>query len=455
MPPTKRPRLSGDENDDAASSSSSDERSFVNADSDAPNSSAETDSDAESLPTEDEITEAHRSVKSRKTQKRKRRATSPSRFGTALQALLNTDAPTSQPLALKPSVAKRRTDEKLETKAKKLLEGEKKEREEKNHIQDVIGGWGTERERSLRKVAQRGVVKLFNAIQQTQAAAAVAQKETKAQRGSGKPTLPKPTLDSKKKKKNAAPSGNTEKTLNQDTFLQMIKAGGVPPNAQKIAIRKEEWDKRLHEVQINKHDLNRLVMDYLVIEGYKTAAEEFSKEADLLLPADSRSIEDRTIIREALQRGDVEEAIMRVNELDPEILDTQPKLYFRLQQQKLIEYIRQGHIAEALEFAQQELAPRGEEEPEFLLELERTMALLAFESTATIPPAIAELLSPAQRLKTAGELNAAILEKFSHGKEAKLVALIKLLCWGEAALEEKAEFPKVDLRNGLHPEGSR
>lgn len=63
-------------------------------------------------------------------------------------------------------------------------------------------------------------------------------------------------------------------------------------------------------------------MDYLVIEGYKTAAEEFSKEADLSLPVDSRSIEDRTIIREALQRGDVEEAIMRVNELDPEVSRT-------------------------------------------------------------------------------------------------------------------------------------
>ena len=126
-----------------------------------------------------------------------------------------------------------------------------------------------------------------------------------------------------------------------------------------------------------------------------------------------------------------------------QILDTNPSLFFRLQQQKLIELIRQGRIVEALQFAQEELAPRGEERPEFLAELERTMALLAFESTPSVPPAIAELLSPAQRLKTAGELNAAILENFSHGKEAKLVALIKLLCWGEATLEEKAEFPKV------------
>lgn len=80
------------------------------------------------------------------------------------------------------------------------------------------------------------------------------------------------------------------------------------------------------------------------------------------------------------------------------------------------------------------------------------MALLAFDSSPAVPPAIAELLSPAQRMKTAGELNAAILESFSHGKEAKLVGLIKLLCWGEHMLGEKAEFPKVGLsfRIGTH-----
>ena len=60
-------------------------------------------------------------------------------------------------------------------------------------------------------------------------------------------------------------------------------------------------------------------MDYLIIEGYKSAAEEFSKEADLNSPVDFQSIEDRTSIRDAVQRGDVEEAIMRVNDLNPEV----------------------------------------------------------------------------------------------------------------------------------------
>lgn len=71
------------------------------------------------------------------------------------------------------------------------------------------------------------------------------------------------------------------------------------------------------------------------------------------------------------------------------------------------------------------------------------MALLAFEFSPLTPPAISELLSPVQRMKTAGEVNSAILESLSQGKEAKLVGLLKLRQWGENLLGERAEFPKV------------
>ena len=46
---------------------------------------------------------------------------------------------------------------------------------------------------------------------------------------------------------------------------------------------------------------------------------------------------------------------------EKQILDTNPQLFFHLQQQRLIELIRAGKVEEALEFAQEELAPRGEE----------------------------------------------------------------------------------------------
>ena len=105
--------------------------------------------------TEDEIAQA-KFVKSKKTLKRKHRATDASNFGATLQSLLKTDTPSGLPLSLKPSVAKKRNDEKLELRAKKLLKGEKKSKEEVGRIKDVIGGWGGESERALRKVAQRG-----------------------------------------------------------------------------------------------------------------------------------------------------------------------------------------------------------------------------------------------------------------------------------------------------------
>lgn len=66
-------------------------------------------------------------------------------------------------------------------------------------------------------------------------------------------------------------------------------------------------------------ELNALVMDYLVIGGYKTAAELFAREADVSPPVDLQSIESRMCIREALQRGDVQDAITRVNDLNPEV----------------------------------------------------------------------------------------------------------------------------------------
>ncbi|KAG8984545.1 hypothetical protein FRB90_005246, partial [Tulasnella sp. 427] len=182
-------------------------------------------------------------------------------------------------------------------------------------------------------------------------------------------------------------------------------------------------------------------MDYLVIEGYKSAAEEFSKEAGLNHTVDLGTIETRMNIREAVQRGDVEQAIELVNDIDPTILDSNPSLLFHLQQQRLIEYIRHGKTTEALAFAQTELAPRGENNPEFLTELEHTMALLAFDvDNSGTPEQIVELLTQSQRLKTAGELNAAILEALNQGRETKLLALATVVAPERRQTPTRAEF---------------
>ena len=176
---------------------------------------------------------------------------------------------------------------------------------------------------------------------------------------------------------------------------------------------------------------------------------------------------------------------LTINGLNQQILDNDPSLLFHLQQQRLVELIRKGQIAEALIFAQQELAPRGEENPAFLAELESTMVLLAFDLPSTLPPtastnsksrdksstsinaqsienenlwsssslptSMKSLLHPEQRRRTALEVNAAILSSQSYSPSAKLPNLIRMLAWGEQMLEEKNDFPKLDLKGLLTP----
>lgn len=63
----------------------------------------------------------------------------------------------------------------------------------------------------------------------------------------------------------------------------------------------------------------------------------------------------------------------------------------------MIELIRGERIEEALAFAQSHLSESGETDPSVLGELERTLALLAFEDPASSP--FGDLLKPAHRNK--------------------------------------------------------
>lgn len=114
----------------------------------------------------------------------------------------------------------------------------------------------------------------------------------------------------------------------------------------------------------------------------------------------------------------------------------------------MIELIRGRKIGEALDFAQTHLAERGEENGEILSELEKTLALLAFEFPEKSP--YGELLNPAQRQKVASELNAAVLEEEHKESTPKLSNLIKLLFWSQNELSaKKVKFPRlVDVANG-------
>nr|KAJ0217254.1 hypothetical protein LSAT_V11C300119790 [Lactuca sativa] len=101
-----------------------------------------------------------------------------------------------------------------------------------------------------------------------------------------------------------------------------------------------------------------------------------------------------------------------------QILDTNPQLFFHLQQQNS-GICTGGACSKVIIFnlicpkcpLSDKLPPLQQS---FLEELERTVALLAFVDVKNSP--IGDLLDISQHLKTASEVNAAILTSQSHEK---------------------------------------
>lgn len=136
-------------------------------------------------------------------------------------------------------------------------------------------------------------------------------------------------------------------------------------------------------------------MNYLVTEGFKEAADKFRAESGVEPCSDLSTLDDRIKVREAVLSGNIQVAIALVNELYPELLDSDRLLCFHLQQQHLIELIRSKDVAAALDFAQTHLAEKSEDCADIRSQLEQTLALLAFEDPESSP--FGELMHISQR----------------------------------------------------------
>jgi len=165
---------------------------------------------------------------------RKRKRNDPEAFATSMSKILNSKLSTSKrsdPVLSRSVVAqqtsKEITDQALEQKARKKLREEKRGALDKGRVKDVLGASTAfdaangdsapaqsvaeimETERRLRKTAQRGVVKLFNAVRAAQVKGEQAAKEAQKQGVVG--------------------FGRREEKVNEMTkkgFLELIAGGG-------------------------------------------------------------------------------------------------------------------------------------------------------------------------------------------------------------------------------------
>lgn len=69
-------------------------------------------------------------------------------------------------------------------------------------------------------------------------------------------------------------------------------------------------------------DINLIVMDYLISEGYPLAAKRFANEANInQVNGDTEHIQERVEIRNAILEGDIQTAIEKINDLNPDVSD--------------------------------------------------------------------------------------------------------------------------------------
>lgn len=98
---------------------------------------------------------------------------------------------------------------------------------------------------------------------------------------------------------------------------------------------------------------------------------------------------------------------------------------------ELVELIREcnasgdGDITPALNFAQTHLAPRAPTSPQFLEDLENTMALIVFPHDK-LGPELEPLLHPNLRREVADSVNLALLDR-----SASMKMLIRARAWAE------------------------
>lgn len=97
---------------------------------------------------------------------------------------------------------------------------------------------------------------------------------------------------------------------------------------------------RVNDVQVKRSQMNSLVMDYLLAEGFKEAAERFRVESGIQMSRLTTGsaaenvafLDQRIAVRQAIEEeGHILKAIRLINKHHPELLDKNRTLFFKLQ----------------------------------------------------------------------------------------------------------------------------
>lgn len=138
-------------------------------------------------------------------------------------------------------------------------------------------------------------------------------------------------------------------------------------------------------------------------------------------------------------------------------MDQDARLHFALLRLQLIELIRNcgdgdnANTIAAIKFASEQLGPRAPRHPEFLEDLERTMALFLYPRHELRPEQQA-LLHPDLRMEVADKVNKAVVFRQTKRREAAIRQLVKVRTWAEDSARSARKDLPARLDFGLNGE---
>ena len=211
----------------------------------------------------------------------------------------------------------------------------------------------------------------------------------------------------------------------------------------KKSISNEKWFKELNSRKINKDKMNQIVANYLFIQGYCLPLKKFISETKIKFDFDENLLNKRFLIRQLISSNKIEKAIEEINLIDKRILEENKIIFFVLQRQRLINYIQENNLNDALIFAQKTLLPLVEGDSFLYKELENAMGLMAYENISDAPEK--EMIEDKFLEKIASKTNLVILNYLSKDKmiNLNLETLIKLMMFVQNELKNEIDFPQI------------
>lgn len=209
------------------------------------------------------------------------------------------------------------------------------------------------------------------------------------------------------------------------------------------SISNSKWIKELNAQKISKYKMNQIIANYLFLQGYCVPLKKFIAETKIKFDFDENLLNKRFLIRRLISSNQIDKAIQEINSIDKNILIENKIIYFILQRQILINYIKENKLQEALTFAKNNLLQLTKDNDFLYKELERTMGLLAYENINDAPEK--EIISEKFLERIATKVNLVILNYLSGLKiiNLNLDLLIKLTRYVEKELKKEIDFPMI------------